>query len=150
MFPCHGLRIQHYHCSSLGHCCGMGLIPGPGNSTNHGHGQKKKRYTVKNGSAVVKRPIQNKEESERHLDYKRKMSEGSRNGQIGRLGLRPLRSSQQLLQAENSASWVGEVAYSSQGSDFNPQMSSPLFSFARKEQKAGLVGKEVRRQEWVC
>ena len=27
------LRIQHCHCSSLGHCCGTGLIPGPGTST---------------------------------------------------------------------------------------------------------------------
>ena len=25
--------IQHYHCSSLGHCCGTGLVPGLGTSS---------------------------------------------------------------------------------------------------------------------
>ena len=33
---CGGLRIWHCHCSSLGHCCGVGSIPGPGTSTCHG------------------------------------------------------------------------------------------------------------------
>ena len=33
------LRIQCCHCSSLGHCCGTGSIPGPGISTCHGHNQ---------------------------------------------------------------------------------------------------------------
>ena len=35
-----GLRIQHFHCSSSGHCCGVELIPGPGTSTCRGCGQK--------------------------------------------------------------------------------------------------------------
>ena len=38
-----GLRIWHCHCSSRGHCCGSGSIPGPGTSTCHGHGQKNKK-----------------------------------------------------------------------------------------------------------
>ena len=29
------------HCSQLGHCCGMGSIPGPGSSACHEHSQKK-------------------------------------------------------------------------------------------------------------
>ena len=37
-----GLRIQDYHYSSSGHCCGVGLIPGPGTSTCHGNSQKTK------------------------------------------------------------------------------------------------------------
>ena len=37
----HWLRIQHHHCSSLG--CGSDLIPGPGTSTFHGCGKKKKK-----------------------------------------------------------------------------------------------------------
>ena len=36
--------IWCFHCSSLGCCCGMGSVPGPGTSTCHGHyPQKKKR-----------------------------------------------------------------------------------------------------------
>ena len=31
---------------SLSHCCGMGLIPGPGTPTCHGHGQKKKKLDI--------------------------------------------------------------------------------------------------------
>ena len=38
-----GLRIWHRHCCSLGHCCGAGLIPGPGTSTGWGRGQKEKK-----------------------------------------------------------------------------------------------------------
>ena len=34
---CSRLRIQCCHCSSLGHCSGEGLIPGPGTSTCLGH-----------------------------------------------------------------------------------------------------------------
>ena len=37
-----GLRVWHYYCSSSGHCCDVGLIPGLGTSTCHGHSQKKK------------------------------------------------------------------------------------------------------------
>ena len=36
-----GLRTWHCHCNSLGHCCGVGLIPGPGISLCHGHRQKR-------------------------------------------------------------------------------------------------------------
>ena len=36
------LRIWHCHCSGSGHCCGMGLILGPGTSACHGCGQKGK------------------------------------------------------------------------------------------------------------
>ena len=36
------LRVQHCHFSSLGCCCGAGLIPGLGISTCHRCGQKKK------------------------------------------------------------------------------------------------------------
>ena len=38
-----GLRIWHCHFSGTGHYCGMGLIPGPGISTNHGHSQREKK-----------------------------------------------------------------------------------------------------------
>ena len=34
------LGIQHCHCSSLGRCYDVGLIPGTGISTYHRHGQK--------------------------------------------------------------------------------------------------------------
>ena len=36
-----GLRIQHCHCSILGHCDGSGLIPGPGTSACFGRSQKR-------------------------------------------------------------------------------------------------------------
>ena len=39
---CHQLRIWHCHCSSLGHCSGRSSVPGPGTSTCHEHGQKKR------------------------------------------------------------------------------------------------------------
>ena len=38
--------VKDPHCchgSSLGHCCGKGLIPGPGTSTCCGNGKKKKK-----------------------------------------------------------------------------------------------------------
>ena len=35
------LKFWHRHCSSPGHCCGMGLIPGPATSTSVRHSQKK-------------------------------------------------------------------------------------------------------------
>uniref|UniRef100_A0A8D1NRS6 Epidermal growth factor receptor pathway substrate 15 n=1 Tax=Sus scrofa TaxID=9823 RepID=A0A8D1NRS6_PIG len=35
------LRIWHCHCGGSSHCCGVGLIPGPGTSACLGHGQKK-------------------------------------------------------------------------------------------------------------
>ena len=38
-----GLKLQCCHCSSLGCCCGVGLIPGPGTSICGGCGQKKKK-----------------------------------------------------------------------------------------------------------
>ena len=38
---CSGLRIQHCHCSGVGHCHGMGLIPGLGTSTCYRCGKKK-------------------------------------------------------------------------------------------------------------
>ena len=37
------LRIWHYHCSALGHFCGVGSIPGPGTSACRGCSQKKKK-----------------------------------------------------------------------------------------------------------
>ena len=37
-----GLRIQHCPCSGLGHCCGVGSLPGLGTSTWHGCGEKNK------------------------------------------------------------------------------------------------------------
>ena len=40
------LRIWHCHCSSLGHCCGAGSVPGPGTSTCHRWGQKKKERSL--------------------------------------------------------------------------------------------------------
>ena len=43
-----GLRIQHCHCYRLGHCCGAGLIPGPGTSTCCWHGRKNKKKKEKN------------------------------------------------------------------------------------------------------
>ena len=39
-----GLRIQHCHCSGLGHCYGSGWIPGPGISA---HPKKKKKRVEK-------------------------------------------------------------------------------------------------------
>lgn len=42
---CNGLGIWHCHCICLSHCCGVGLIPGQGTSTRHGHGQKKNIQT---------------------------------------------------------------------------------------------------------
>lgn len=38
-----GLWTQHYHCSGLSHCSGMGSVLGTGISTCYGHGQKKKK-----------------------------------------------------------------------------------------------------------
>ena len=38
-----GLRTQHCHCSRSGHCCGVGLIPGPEISTRYRYSQKHKR-----------------------------------------------------------------------------------------------------------
>ena len=37
-----GLKIWHCHCSSLGPCCGVALIPGPGTSICHRSGKKEK------------------------------------------------------------------------------------------------------------
>ena len=37
------LRIWHCQCCGLGRCCGVGLIPIPGVSMCHRHGQKKKK-----------------------------------------------------------------------------------------------------------
>ena len=37
------LRIWSCHCSGSGHCCGTGLISGPGNSICCKHGQKRKK-----------------------------------------------------------------------------------------------------------
>ena len=42
------LRIQHCHCSSLGHCRGLGSIPGPGTFKCHRHSQKKKKKRKRN------------------------------------------------------------------------------------------------------
>ena len=36
----HGLRIWHHHSCGSGRCYGMALIPGPGTSAFHEHGQK--------------------------------------------------------------------------------------------------------------
>ena len=38
---CSRLGIWHCHCSALGHCCGLGSIPGPEISMCRGHGQNK-------------------------------------------------------------------------------------------------------------
>ena len=40
---CSGLRIWHCHCSGLGNCCGVGLIPVPGTSIYCRCGLKKKK-----------------------------------------------------------------------------------------------------------
>lgn len=40
------LRSQHCHCSGLGHCFGIGLIPGKGTSTCYRLGQKKKKKSL--------------------------------------------------------------------------------------------------------
>ena len=40
---CWRLRIQRFHWSSSGHCCGVGLIPGLGTFTCPRPGQKKKK-----------------------------------------------------------------------------------------------------------
>ena len=37
---CNGLRIQHCHCSSFGHCCGANWVPGLGTSASWRCGQK--------------------------------------------------------------------------------------------------------------
>ena len=37
---CSGLRTHRFHCSSPGHCCGMGSVPHPGTSTCHRHSQR--------------------------------------------------------------------------------------------------------------
>ena len=34
------LKTRHCHCRGSGHCCGTGLIPGPGSSACRGRGQK--------------------------------------------------------------------------------------------------------------
>ena len=39
-----GLKIRYCHCSSSGHCCRAGSIPGPGMSTYCRHGPKKKLF----------------------------------------------------------------------------------------------------------
>ena len=41
-----GLRNPHCHCCGLGHCYGMGPVPGPGTSTCHKSSQKKERKRV--------------------------------------------------------------------------------------------------------
>ena len=59
-----GLRIQHCHCSSSGHCCGVGLIPGPGASACCRHGpppapqkkQKTKNHVAWDRSILFQRP----------------------------------------------------------------------------------------------
>ena len=38
-----GLRNPHCHCCGLGHCYGMGPVPGPGTSTCHKSSQKKRK-----------------------------------------------------------------------------------------------------------
>ena len=38
---CSRLRIWPSHCRDSGHCCALGLIPGPVTSTCHGHSPKK-------------------------------------------------------------------------------------------------------------
>ena len=40
---CRGLKMQHCHCSGLGHCCGLDSNPGLGISIYHGRSQKRKR-----------------------------------------------------------------------------------------------------------
>ena len=51
-----GLKLQCCHCSSLGCCCGVGLIPGPGTSICGGCGQKKKKRK-KEKKEIVKIPF---------------------------------------------------------------------------------------------
>ena len=41
------LRIWHCHCSGLGGCCGLGLVPGPDTSACLWHGQNKDKRTTK-------------------------------------------------------------------------------------------------------
>ena len=51
-----GLRIQHCHCSSLGRCCGMSLVPGPSTSSCLTHSQKIK----------IKKKIKKRKKKESH------------------------------------------------------------------------------------
>ena len=41
-----GLRIWHCHCNSLGFCCGLSTVPGPGTSTCWGHSQNKQTKDI--------------------------------------------------------------------------------------------------------
>ena len=41
------VKDPYCHCSGLGHCCGSGLIPGPGTSAFCGRGQKEKKKKKK-------------------------------------------------------------------------------------------------------
>ena len=43
LLRCHGLRIRHFHCSSLGCCCGLGSIPGLGTCPSHAQASKTKQ-----------------------------------------------------------------------------------------------------------
>ena len=49
-----GLRIQCYHCSSLGFCCGEGWIPGPGTSTCIGMAKNKQTNKRNTGHIEMK------------------------------------------------------------------------------------------------
>ena len=40
------LRVWHCHCCGSGHCCGESWIPGPGTSSCHRCGQKKKKKSA--------------------------------------------------------------------------------------------------------
>ena len=47
------LRIQHCHSSSSGHCCGAGMIPGPGTSMWHGCSPEEKKSGTLHGSFTL-------------------------------------------------------------------------------------------------
>ena len=53
---CSGLRFWHCHCSSLGCCCGMGSISGPGTFSCHLYRKKKKKSVqITNAGEVVEK-----------------------------------------------------------------------------------------------
>ena len=52
-----GLSNQHCHCSGLGHCYGVGSIPGPGTSTGLRYSPKKRTHIINVGKDVEKKRI---------------------------------------------------------------------------------------------
>ena len=71
-----GLRIQHCHCSGLGHCCcGAGSFPGLGTSTCRRHSQKTKKKNGQNQQGRRERGSEEGGEGGETSNYKSEMSE---------------------------------------------------------------------------